>query len=288
MSSAPNRPFPASAPRPLADGLDHPEGVVWSPRRGVVYAGGEGGQVYELTLAGEVRQIADTGGFVLGLALDAAGRIYACDAGRGEVVRVDPHDGAVETWSKGAPDAPFRTPNWPAFDAAGALYVTDSGSWRADDGLIQRIDPDGTTTVWSRAAPRFPNGCCLDADGTALLVVESTGPTVARIPIGPDGAAGAPEVVAELPGTVPDGVLQTAAGELVVTCYRPDVVLLVGADGPVALFEDPDGDVLNQPTNAAFAGPQLDRLVIANLGGWHVAVAETSLPALPLAYPELP
>ncbi len=39
----------------LADGLNHPEGVAWNPFDGLIYAGGEGGELYAVTLDGEVR-----------------------------------------------------------------------------------------------------------------------------------------------------------------------------------------------------------------------------------------
>ena len=82
----------------LADGLDHPEGIALGTD-GMLYAGGEAGQVYRVDpAAGSVEQIASTGGFVLGLCLDAAGAIYACDATLAAVVRIDPSTGAVETY----------------------------------------------------------------------------------------------------------------------------------------------------------------------------------------------
>jgi len=56
----------------ILTGLDHPEGVVWGPD-GRVYAGGEAGQVYAGTSGGEPETIASTGGFIYGIALDAAG-----------------------------------------------------------------------------------------------------------------------------------------------------------------------------------------------------------------------
>ena len=82
----------------LAEDLDHPEGVAWSPD-GVLFAGGEAGQIYEVTLDGDVRQVATTSGSLLGLALDGDGRIYACDCDRCEVVRVDLRTGAAERYS---------------------------------------------------------------------------------------------------------------------------------------------------------------------------------------------
>ena len=39
---------------------------------------------------------------MLGLAVDGAGRVYACDAGNGEVVRLDPSTGALDDLRAGS------------------------------------------------------------------------------------------------------------------------------------------------------------------------------------------
>ena len=63
----------------LVEGLDHPEGIAWG-LDGHVYAGGEAGQIYRVNIdRKEASEIANTGGFVLGIALDADSNIYACD-----------------------------------------------------------------------------------------------------------------------------------------------------------------------------------------------------------------
>lgn len=274
--------------RTYADGLDHPEGVAVGPD-GTVYAGGEAGQVYRVDADGGVREIASTGGFLLGLAVDGDGFVYACDIGRREVVRVDPTSGAVDTYSTGAPEAPFRNPNWPVFDDAGNLYVTDSGGWKADDGHIVVVAPGGaTTSVWSRATPRFPNGACLTADGTALLVIESTHPGVSSIPIQPDGSAGVAKVVCELPGTVPDGIAVDESGGFYVACYRPDRIYYVNADGSVDIYaDDPEGTVLAAPTNVTFLGLDRRTMLVGSLGRWHLAACEVDAPGVALRYPRL-
>jgi gluconolactonase len=41
----------------LVEGLDHPEGVAYGPD-GYLYAGGEAGQVYRISPAGELQQSA--------------------------------------------------------------------------------------------------------------------------------------------------------------------------------------------------------------------------------------
>ena len=267
---------------PLAEGLDHPECVAWDPVAGVLYAGGEAGQIYAVEPGGSLREIAQVGAFVLGLALDGAVSIYAC-AGT-ELLRVTPADGAVV--SRGTRDEPFRSPNYPAFAPDGALYVTDSGTWDGDDGVIYRVLPGGATEVWTRALASFPNGCCLAPGRDALYVVQSTDPGVWRVPIAADGSAAAPELVCALIGTVTDGIAFDDAGSFYVSCYRPDRVYRVGADAVVeVLADDPRGTTLAAPTNIAFMDHDLGRLACANLAGWHIAVADIGVAGLPLAGP---
>lgn len=270
----------------VATGLDHPEGIARGPD-GTLYAGGEAGQVYRIETDGSVRELASTGGFIYGVAVDGSGNVYACDFGNASVMRVGP-DREVARYSSGTSEHPMRVPNFAAFDDVGDLYVTDSGEWGDDDGLIYRIAPDGTTVVWSDRAPRFPNGCCLDAEGGALLVVESHGRVVVRIPLEDDGSAGVPSPVVDLTGSQPDGIALAEDGTLFVGCYRPDRIYRVEPDGSVHVFaDDPDGVVLNQPANVAFAGEELDRLVVSSLGGWSLVAADAGVRGLPLRYPAL-
>jgi gluconolactonase len=268
----------------LVEGLDHPEGVAWDPDAEVIYAGGEGGQLYAIRLDGSFEEVADLGAFALGVAVDGNGRVYAC-AGT-SVVRYNPSDKSVETFTTGTTEHQLRDPNHPAFGRDGSFYVTDSGTWDGDDGLVFRVTPSGATEVWSSGVPSFPNGCCITPDGKFLVVVQSTTPSVWRIPILTDGSAGDPELVCELPGTVPDGVAADVDGRLYVPCYRPDRIYRVDLDGTVGvLANEPRGVVLNQPTNIAFVGAGLDRVVVGNLGGWHVATADLGVTGLRLSYP---
>lgn len=270
---------------PIADGLDHPEGVAAGPD-GTVYAGGEGGQVYRIE-GGTATEIASTGGFLYGVTLDAAGNVYACDMGRSEVLRVAP-DGDVRSHSAGTSQRPMRVPNFAAFDRDGAMFVTDSGEWRGNDGLVYRIAPDGRTEIWSEEPSGFPNGCCVTGDGDALLVVETTRSRVVRIPIGDDGRAGSADVVADLTGSLPDGVALSTDGTMFVGCWRPDRVWRVPPDGtPEILADDPDGVTFNQPANVAFVGPELDLLAVSSLGGWAIVAADVGATGQPLAYPSL-
>jgi gluconolactonase len=270
----------------LATGLDHPEGVAVAPD-GSLFAGGEAGQIYRVGVGGAVDEIASTGGFIYGVVVDGSGDVFGCDFGKAAVVRVSA-TGEVATYSNGTAGRPMRVPNFAAFDDGGNLYVTDSGEWGDDDGIVYRIAPGGATEVWTEATPRFPNGCCLTAGGEALLVVESHGRAVVRITIEDDGSAGRPEPVVDLSGSQPDGIALAEDGTMFVGCYRPDRIYRIPPGGAVEVFaDDPDGVVLNQPANVAFSGPNLDRLVVSSLGGWSLVAAPADVRGLPLRYPSV-
>jgi sugar lactone lactonase YvrE len=269
----------------IADGLDHPEGVAWG-LDGSVYAGGEAGQLYRVD-ADSFAEFGSTDGFLYGVTLDADSNVFGCDFGRAEVVRVTP-GGEVSSYSKGTRDRPMRVPNFAAFDDAGNLYVTDSGEWRGDDGLIFRIAPDGETSVWAENARGFPNGCCLSAEGDALLVVETTARRVVRFPILRDGSAGPMESVVDMPDSLPDGITLSVDGTMFVGCYRPDRIWRIAPGRPPEILaEDPDGVTFNQPANMAFIGPKLDRLCVSSLGGWSLVAGDVNVTGLPLRYPTL-
>ena len=59
----------------------------------------------------------------------------------------------------------FTQPNYPAFAPDGTLYLSDSGHWGRDDGLVYRLGADGTLDVFSDRLPHFPNGCAVSPDG---------------------------------------------------------------------------------------------------------------------------
>ena len=272
----------------LVDGLDHPEGIAWG-LDGYVYAGGEAGQLYRIDIERkEVAQFADTGGFILGIALDASNNVYACDMGSRSVMKITP-GGIVTTYSNGAPAQPMKTPNYPAFDADGNLYVCDSGDWKGDNGLVYRIRPGGQGEVFTADTRTFPNGLCLGPGGDYLYVAMSVNPPrVDRVKINPDGSAGPAQTVVEIPGTVPDGVAFDTAGNLYVSMYRPDVVYRLTPSGELdILAEDFEGTLIAAPTNIAFCGRDRDILLSTNIGRWHITRYEAGATGLRLHYPDL-
>ncbi len=268
--------------------IDHPEGVCWDPR-GQIVVGTEAGRVLWLDPeTGAVQRTFDVGtGFVGGIALDARGRAYACDLGERRVVRIDPSNGTVETYSSGPDSAAFVTPNYPVFDRSGRLYVSDSGDWGKDDGRVVIVDSSGSARIGSSEPAGFTNGLAISPDGAHLYVVESTLPGVSRLPLEADGSMGPREPVVNLPRTVPDGLAFTDDGRLLISCYRPDAVYIWDGSSVEVLAEDWTGLDLSAPTNVAFGGPALDRLYSANLGGGHVTLIDAGLRGAPLHYPDI-
>ena len=102
----------------LATGLDHPEGIAIGPD-GLLYAGGEAGQIYRVGWDGALDEIASTGGFIYGVAVAGSGDVFACDFGNAAVARVSATTGEVATYSSGTAGRPMRVPNFAVFDGEG-------------------------------------------------------------------------------------------------------------------------------------------------------------------------
>jgi sugar lactone lactonase YvrE len=271
--------------RVFADGtltdpqLDHPEGIAVHPRDASVWCGGERGQVFRVDADGSIEQVADTGGFCLGLAFDAGGRLFVCDLKHAAVLCVDAA-GRVDRFADGAGGHRIKAPNHLCFDADGLLYVSDCRGQGDPGAGLFRFAPDGAGELWTDAPLNFANGLALEPDGSALCVAETWARRVLRVPIGPGGAAGEPEVLVELPGTLPDGLAFAADGALYVALYQPSRIVRVERDGSVGVVaEDPDAHVLCHPTNIAFKGREL---LAANLGRWHVTAIDAGVGGAPL------
>jgi gluconolactonase len=262
--------------------LDHPEGLAFD-RDGRLYCGGEQGQIFRLSLeARTLEQVGDTGGFCLGMAFNAEGDLFICDSRHAAVFRFRPDTGKLELFAKEADGLRLRIPNYPAFDAQGRLYVSDSYEFKEPGPGIFRFTPDGRGELWCREPLNFANGLAFSPDGSALYVIESFSRSLSRIPLTDRGQAGQKEHVASI-GMVPDGLAVDVSGRPYVSCYEPSAVYRVALDGTVeTIWHDPEAIVLCHPTNCAFQGTSL---FTVNLGKCHitelaVGIEGASLPAM--------
>ena len=270
----------------LVDGLDHPEGVAWGAD-GNWYAGGEAGQIYRIAGDGTFSQIASTGGFILGLALDGSHNIYACDLFQNKVFKVSAA-GEVDVYSDGSADRKFVAPNYPVFAANGDLYVSSSGGFDEKNGCVFLIRPDGETIIASEEINHFPNGMALSLDGRDLYIIVSNMPGIVKAPIQADGTLGDPQPVVEMPGTVPDGLALDAEGNIYIACYAPNKVFRYTVSGELELVADDwQSVVLSAPTNIAFGGQDMKYAIFGSLGRWHLSMIEMPVTGARLRYPIL-
>lgn len=268
----------------FANDLDHPEGIAWSPQ-GWVATGGEAGQIYSIDPAtNEVTQIADTGGFILGMAFDGNGDLYLCDLGRKAVLRLNIKTGQIDDLTTGKVSQPLKSPNYPVFHSDGRLFFSESGDWGERNGGIFCIHPNGDVTLESQEVSAFTNGLAIDPDEKYLYAVESEKPQISRCAISSTGIS-SPELVVSMPKTVPDGLVFTSKGDLIICCYRPDAIYLWNGTNLSEIINDWAGIALAAPTNGAFIGSDLDRFVCANLAGRYLAELEIPYQGAHLKYP---
>ncbi len=274
--------FPVSEVSNFVTGLDHPEGIAVG-RDGVLYAGGEAGQVYRIAPDGSrVDVIAKTGGFCLGVTLDQKENLVVCDSLRQEVLKIT-QQGDVTVIASRIEGRELVSPNFSVFDSRGNLYFSASGEWKKANGIIGRISARGQAELFSPGPFHFANGLALDAAERYLYVVESNLDRVLRIEIQANGKAGVPEVFAEGVARVPDGLAFDAKQNLYVTTYASNSIYRVSPSREVNLLcRDEENLFLCQPTNCAFGGPHFDQLYVSNLGRDHISVLDLKIKGQPL------
>ena len=190
-------------------GVDHPESIGVGPD-GRAYTTGTGCQVYRLDLEQNTAdEFASTEARCLGTAVDADGTLYAAHTG-GDVLKITT-DGDVSVYAAPAGGERFLCTNYPAFDRQGRMYLSDSGDWSGElNGRIYRIEPGGGEAIpWFPEPVDTPNAIALDAEEKHLYFVETFGSAIARIPILPDGSAGALERVEGLARRVLHGMKES-------------------------------------------------------------------------------
>ena len=257
--------------------LAHPEGVAVAAD-GAIWCGTENGEIMRIAPDGlGMTCMGETGGFILGLAFDIGGNLYACDFVKACIWRRDAQTGAVTAFARGP-----RIPNFPVVDVRRhCLYVSDSGAFGEIGPGIWRHDlATGAGHLWCDHAFNFANGMALHPDGQHLMVVETFGASVAKVAIDADGSAGEVEQLVAGIERLPDGLAYDAIGNLFISCYEPSRIYRFDTAGNLAIYlDDPLAHLMCHPTNIAFRG---STLFASNLGRWHITAIETDTNGLPL------
>src|SRR5918995_175669 len=173
-----------------------------------------------------------------GVASAADGTIYVADAGVAQRIRRIAPDGTVSTLAgseRGDADGPsassrFDTPSGIAVDAAGSVYVADTGN-----NAIRRISPDGVVSTLARDPElNGPVGVAVDAAGRVIVAdtyndriraIEPSGDVLTIAGGGKPGAVDGP--AAEARFQTPCGVAVDAAGNVYVADTGNNAVRMI-------------------------------------------------------------
>lgn len=272
--------------RRIALGLvDHSEGVAVDAD-GTIWCGGEEGQVYTCRLDADPREVARLDGHVFGIALDGDGAAYCVVHGPHPGLWRVTRAGATELVCDGTPERPSRNPNHPLLLDDGTLLLTESGGFGEQDGCTYAVAPGGAARIADTSVAAYPNGLAPHPSGEEVWIVESAPARIAALALGPGGELSGHRVVCELDGYVPDGIAFDAAGRALVSCWTPDVILIVEDGTPRELLHDPLRQYLITPSNIAFV-PGTATVVVANIGTRFLSVFEHDTPGAPLPRPKL-
>ena len=226
-----------------------------------------------------------------GLAVAADGSTFVTDAGNSHRLRRIGVDGHVSTLAGGergfvdgrGPEARFATPSALAVDAAGVLYVADTGNH-----AIRRVTPDGQVTTLAgdgiagnldgpagQARFNAPVGVAVDASGH-VIVADTYNDSIRAI--SPDGqvrtlaGGGGTGYVDGGPFTArfdtPCGVAVAPDGRIVVADTGNAVVRVIAPDGAVTSLSSP---VLGMQRPIAVAVTANGDVIVADESGAVVA-----------------
>jgi gluconolactonase len=235
--------------RVLAEGLNFPEGPAFAPDGALWCVEARGGPLVRWQADKITRY--DSGGLPCGLAFDAAGRAWFCDARLNAVRHFTPETGQWQTVAEAVDNMALDRPNDLAFDAAGNLVFTCPGDSRAEPtGSVCCLRPDGSA-VEVGSGMYFPNGVVFGPNGRTLMVAETYGRCVWKgewDPVAARWVNAAPW--ADLGGEPgPDGMALGADGLLYIAALRAGQVKVVDDAGQVVRAYDVPGP---RPTNVAF------------------------------------
>jgi gluconolactonase len=219
-----------------------------------------------------------------GLAVDAEGRLVACERWNGSLARVSGASRSVLA-DRSPSGATLNAPNDLVLRKDGNIYFSDT-TWGARPGAhaptaVYRVSPEGTLSVAFQVD--MPNGVVLSPDGGTLYVGSDVQDRLWRLPVAADGAVGSPEPFANAGATpeskvhIPDGLCVDDLGRIYVTNNSAEVsaIVIFDRDGrPAGRVPFPV-----PPSNCTFGGADRRTLYVTTLHA--IYEARIDAPGLP-------
>ncbi|MFO7963302.1 MAG: SMP-30/gluconolactonase/LRE family protein [Desulfobacterales bacterium] len=268
-------------------GIVRPEGVMALDDGRLFTADGRG-RCARIDAAGETSFFGELGGVPNGICIDTDGNCIVANIGNGQVQALEPGGGHTVLFTE-ADGRKMPAPNFPYMDFKGRLWVSNSTANSDIDAALRNPSPDGCVVIMEKGEARvaadgiyFSNGVTLDQSEAYLYVAQTMKRNVLRYSIRVDGSLGPAEVYG--PKSLgdmgfPDGIAFDDAGNLWVTFPARNAVGYITPDGDLEMFlEDPERNVLHQPTNICFGGKDRKTAYLGSLEG-------TSIPYFPVPHP---
>lgn len=204
------------------------EGLLW-------FSDMLGEAVHTVTLSGSMTTLPVPGHSPSGLGFRPDGTLLIVSTQDRQVLRYD--GDTVELLADLSDLAPAALGDM-VVDEQGRAYV---GSQARTDGVIVRIDPDGTRAVVAESLD-FPNGMVITPDGTTLIVAESTARRLSAFTIRPDGSLGDRRVFIDGLDGPPDGLAIDAEGGVWVALTLAHEFQRIAPDGSAVTDRIDAGD----------------------------------------------
>jgi len=239
---------PAGVVTTFATGFNQPAGIATNATGTVFLSDAANNTVYRITAGGVVSILASGFNNPHGLVVDASGNVFVADESNNVIKKITP-GGLVTvfagTGALGSNDglgtaASFSRPAGIAIDAAGYLYITDSGNQK-----IRKITPGGLVTtlagsgaqgsadgVGAAATFQFPSGIAIDGIGN-LYIADSGSDIIRKV--------------------TPNGTVTTLAG-------LANQIGRANGIGAVARFNEPQGVAIDKNGNL-FIGDLVNNLI---------------------------
>lgn len=193
-----------TAPAALANGFCFGEGPRWF--EGLLWFSDMLGEaVHTVDLSGSMTTLPLPGHAPSGLGFRPDGELLVVSSERRQLLR---YDGEAVTVVADVSDLVPADLGDMVVDAQGRAYI---GSQAREDGVLVRLDPDGSATVVASCLD-FPNGMVITPGGDTLIVAESTGRRLTSYSIGADGGLSDRQVFADGLDGPPDGITLDAEG----------------------------------------------------------------------------
>ncbi len=249
----------------ILDGLQFPEGPAWDGKSLLYVSNCQGDWIaavgadtHDIFLRASEEPF--TFNKTNGLTFYKDGSLFACDFGRGAIVRIT-KEGKSEIYADGYEGKRFNRPNDLAFDPKGNLYFSDPNRYDRNhpDGVVYRVDAKTKQVTVAAKDLAFPNGLAFSGDGKWLYVCESAMERVLKFRVNKDGTLGDRSIFLSLPGGDPDGIALDRNGRLYVAHFGGGAIYVVNSQGKIEEILLTPG---KKPSNLEFGDADMRTLYV--------------------------